>query len=1164
MKKSSLKAAKKRHSAGTLSVVGEYSPIDLLLTSYFPTDQSFDVNALKQALNNKVKDFPDVKAVLLTLAYWAFLGSDTQLTNRKIQQQHKRLALVQTSTDSLQGEHAGKGKMCGFYSNKHSVYFGDNEDFVETVVHEGTHAAANLIMQNESKPYFKFERNSDPVWQSKVERLFQELSSNLDKIPGANLFLNIKHFYSENHYIAEFLARVFQHRIAHPNETYASLSDESQRFINETRHEFAQACHQWCVDFVNDYGICLLPSNPDYEADFDQPLVMNEADLAVLQQAHANQQSILAMTLDNAYTIEDSELRAKEVRRIALYSSLLSVQKVAAKQAPIHQLVRETMQQGALSAGTTTQKQRALCLLMAAKHGNESAIDFYLEQGLPAYVKDSTGRNLFYFLSANGRLELLEKYLKIYDFSNELQEYIQAAFNAAIYHRQYASLRYLRENFSDKIMQASQRLQSNDKIEAIRKYLSIFKSDEPKEFLSYLILNHIIGPQFLLRIACYICADDEIKYWLLDQIQHFSDESLAVTCQYAAESKDDHLFNAIIEKIDLYTIRPATVRHMLALCTIHHLPTSFNRILKSDRINAEHYSDTIVLNSSNASLSMIAAMREMSVDFTLKDIDGNTLVHRMAKGGNERAYYAVSHLNVFNLLSIRNNNGNTPIMLALKLKHVRVAKMLHLLDYDEQLSLRDKDGRTPIMIALLKSAGNNNAMREFAEELAQNRSLIKAANYKNKTMLHYAACAGSTTIVKQLITEQTSAKDVNTEDNLGYTALAYAIEAGKNDTAEYLIERQGTLDFRSKKQAITFFQRAIRNGASQPLITFALAQLSISFHDELQKIVIKVTKHAINLKIINQLPQLLGHLEHAGRVSLLHFCIKSNQENCAMILLASIEALSDDEYTRVIRLAATHGMTRIICEQEDQMPATALQTLRPYRRSPLHLAAIGGHYETTSLLCKLCELDQADYQDKTPFYLAVAHQKEQTALLLLDHGANGLHRPQYSPAAINLALKYGLNHLARRLLPLYLKSADAHQQLIVQDELGHSLLHLAIAGNCDSDVIHRLLSAGVCAKTVNSEGDTPLHLAVAFERSPKIIMLLLSYGAKIRVYNSRGKTPLQLDTQGVLTELAKVESDKKTRENLAPGWFHFLQGLIPIGYSSTPLPTDEHQIHSRT
>ncbi|MEI6513700.1 MAG: ankyrin repeat domain-containing protein [bacterium] len=127
------------------------------------------------------------------------------------------------------------------------------------------------------------------------------------------------------------------------------------------------------------------------------------------------------------------------------------------------------------------------------------------------------------------------------------------------------------------------------------------------------------------------------------------------------------------------------------------------------------------------------------------------------------------------------DDGQTPIMIAVKSRYVEVAKLLIEKDAEgADINAKDKRGDTALMFAAQE--GFTNTVKMLIELGAD----VNATNIENETPLIYATFGGHTKTVKALLDMGANA---NSQAGSGYTALIIAAEHGYSEIAELLLEK---------------------------------------------------------------------------------------------------------------------------------------------------------------------------------------------------------------------------------------------------------------------------------------------------------------------------------------------------------------------------------------
>ena len=158
-----------------------------------------------------------------------------------------------------------------------------------------------------------------------------------------------------------------------------------------------------------------------------------------------------------------------------------------------------------------------------------------------------------------------------------------------------------------------------------------------------------------------------------------------------------------------------------------------------------------------------------------------------------------------------------------------------------------------------------------------------------------------------------------------------------------------------------------------------------------------------------------------------------------------------------------------------------------------HLATV------SSLISHGARLDLADKEsNSTPLHLAVASNKTESALRLLEEKAN--------PNTPDINGHTPLHLAAVRSSALTQQMLFARASPHVRTPEGHTPLHQA-ALNGSADAAARLLDAGADPNSRTKSGQTPLHFA-ANSKSPDTVGRLVAAGADPNARNDIGATPL--------------------------------------------------------
>ncbi|ETN37213.1 uncharacterized protein HMPREF1541_08203 [Cyphellophora europaea CBS 101466] len=188
-----------------------------------------------------------------------------------------------------------------------------------------------------------------------------------------------------------------------------------------------------------------------------------------------------------------------------------------------------------------------------------------------------------------------------------------------------------------------------------------------------------------------------------------------------------------------------------------------------------------------------------------------------------------------------------------------------------------------------------------------------------------------------------------------------------------------------------------------------------------------------------------------------------------------------------ISLAATFGLTDLVRLLISQYTEPNLAARNMFGSTPLHEAALYGH--------------------------------EQTAELLIAHGAGILDQNKGKATPFFLAVSYGRLNMARCLLKY------GHQQLDQGCRGGATALHRAVELESEP-LVEFLLSSGALIGASDEKGNTALHYA-ALRGTLKVVKMLVLASAYIHAENKKRMTGLDLAATGGHTSVVEFLVENK-------------------------------------
>jgi ankyrin repeat protein len=175
-------------------------------------------------------------------------------------------------------------------------------------------------------------------------------------------------------------------------------------------------------------------------------------------------------------------------------------------------------------------------------------------------------------------------------------------------------------------------------------------------------------------------------------------------------------------------------------------------------------------------------------------------IHDAAKSGDLEQVKALLKANP-DLVSATDSSGWTALHFAARNGHLDVVKLL--LDDKADVNVKTRIGMTPLEVALAFSDSASPFARTtdtnheaIAELLLANGAEVTSRSNVGLTALHYAASAGFTNVIKELLDRKA---DVNAKDNAGRTPLDSAAANGRMDVVELLVARGADMDAKNKE-----------------------------------------------------------------------------------------------------------------------------------------------------------------------------------------------------------------------------------------------------------------------------------------------------------------------------------------------------------------------------
>ena len=464
-----------------------------------------------------------------------------------------------------------------------------------------------------------------------------------------------------------------------------------------------------------------------------------------------------------------------------------------------------------------------------------------------------------------------------------------------------------------------------------------------------------------------------------------------------------------------------------------------------------------------------------------RDERGRTLLHVAADSGQKEVLQHLLNL-VHPSVDVRDDDGNTPLHLAVLNNHVEVADLLLASGANSMIQnsrkilpfhLALRDGEPTDMIVVFCKYGVDHLAKGF----------------RNYTSLHVIAA----------------------QNNLKALNILYEEAVSKQLDIKSILQLQSV-----DRDGLTPIHLAARKGS----------------YDVLDFMISKAIKHGLK-------PQ-----EEFGRLSEkdstpLHFAVESNSLEILRILLkyGASPTTASGKQTPPIHLACSQNKLSMVEVMVEQCGNEILNCKNEQGQTPLHSSTslMCGKELVSFLLCKGSLLDVQDDNGHTALQVAVRFGNVPSAEQLLASGSSPLIKDACGCNCLHIAITFKRKEVFKRLLehpkitkmsaatnnhgdlPIHLALREGlsnfatpllkitpHQ---ITDKDDNNYFHLAaLAG--DEKTIETLLTypfAESMINATNSSGKTSLHYA-AISCNPPCICLLLDYGAMVNKCHL-GRTP---------------------------------------------------------
>jgi len=436
------------------------------------------------------------------------------------------------------------------------------------------------------------------------------------------------------------------------------------------------------------------------------------------------------------------------------------------------------------------------------------------------------------------------------------------------------------------------------------------------------------------------------------------------------------------------------------------------------------------------------------------------------------------------LVNKKNDKGQTPLHIAVRLKKVDAVKLL--IERGGDIAAVNDNAENCLFIT--RDVDTARYLLEQSAELLQGR------NEWGHTPLHQAISRSREDMIKLLIEK---GADVNAPNKRGEGPL-WSWYGNKLSICETLLA--GGADINAKtKTGWTLLHKMAANGRPEAfkLLVSKGADVEAVTNDELTVLHRAIDGQTAEL-ILEKAPHLINQKDDQGRTPLYEVARLSKSDEAVEVLLskgADINAVN--KYTdTVLHVAAEDGQLEVVkCLLANGANISVVNK---------HGATVAHRAKKPEIMKYLLSLkpELANTRDKsgrTPLLTIAAMRSVESAKVLLTKGAD--------IKAVNnkgrSALHYAAGYSAAAMCEFFIgKGLDVN---MIAEE-GKTPLHLA-AGSWNTDAAKVLIDNGAKVNAKDMYGRTPLHQSI-HENKVKNAEFLIANGADLNIKDTGGRTPL--------------------------------------------------------
>eukprot|EP01132_Coremiostelium_polycephalum_P000001 gene1-1_t len=420
------------------------------------------------------------------------------------------------------------------------------------------------------------------------------------------------------------------------------------------------------------------------------------------------------------------------------------------------------------------------------------------------------------------------------------------------------------------------------------------------------------------------------------------------------------------------------------------------------------------------------------------------------------------------------------------------------------------------------------------------RSLLSAFGAPTLQALFLnATVSKNLVLLKELIT---IGVDINTTDQMGITALHYAVLAGDEEIVKFLLSKGACQNYKDNNQMVPLYI-AIRKGHIH-LVNLLIAGAGKDSQDVDGNTALHVAALSRKVEVIKKLVALGADINIKNKQGLMPIHLMTSQDSPSLTpqLIAAL-GLSETDKMAHLNIALHNAILAGSLYLTQQLIGLGADVNAKdiLGRHPLHVAIQHGYAKMVCpLLSAGAHIEATDSAGNTALHLAVRKGDLEAVAFLMSHKAEQQVKNKKGETPLYLAIIHEHVAISEELLKLFnikltrndlQENSLLHQAIsvgdlllvkeILRDQAGYKIdinaqnffkktpLHLAASlGN--EEIIAALLAVAVTPCQQDAHGNTPLHCAVqqGHQKVVEMFMCLPRVEEMVSIKNDQGYTLL--------------------------------------------------------